>query len=154
MLTHAHHTGLTVSDLERSVAFYQALGLEIVMQQESERQYLRDILAMPDAHLKMAHLRLPGDGHVLELFEYVSPKGTLMKHRNCDPASAHLCFLVDDLDGTHAGLRPHLEELGGSFVSGPVLVDAGANKGGAALYLRDPDGFTVELFQRAPQAAA
>jgi hypothetical protein len=30
-----------------------------------------------------------------------------------------------------------------------VTVDAGANKGAKGLYLLDPDGITVELFQRA-----
>ena len=34
-----------------------------------------------------------------------------------------------------------------SFVSAPVEVDTGINRGGLALYLRDPDGITVELFQ-------
>ena len=34
-----------------------------------------------------------------------------------------------------------------SFVSPPVEVDTGVNRGGLALYLRDPDGITVELFQ-------
>ena len=39
-----------------------------------------------------------------------------------------------------------------SFVSPPVEVDTGINRGGLALYLRDPDGITVELFQ--PPAAS
>ena len=34
-----------------------------------------------------------------------------------------------------------------SFFSPPVEVDTGANKGGFALYLRDPDGIILELFQ-------
>jgi hypothetical protein len=34
-----------------------------------------------------------------------------------------------------------------SFVSPPVEVDTGINRGGFGLYLKDPDGITVELFQ-------
>ena len=34
-----------------------------------------------------------------------------------------------------------------SFVSPPVVVDTGVNAGGCALYLHDPDGIPVELFQ-------
>jgi hypothetical protein len=30
---------------------------------------------------------------------------------------------------------------------GPVPITAGINRGAQALYLRDPDGFTIELFQ-------
>ena len=61
--------------------------------------------------------------------------------------ASHLCFVVDDLAEVYAGLRERGVE---SFVSPPVEVDTGVNRGGAALYLRDPDGITVELFQPAP----
>jgi len=38
MITGVHHTCITVSDLDRSVAFYRdVLGLELVMTEESER---------------------------------------------------------------------------------------------------------------------
>ena len=35
---------------------------------------------------------------------------------------------------------------GGRPVSEPVYIDGGANAGGRAVYVRDPDGHTVELF--------
>jgi catechol 2,3-dioxygenase-like lactoylglutathione lyase family enzyme len=143
MLIGAHHTGLTVIDLERSIQFYTGLGLEVVMRQESAAQYLRDITGFPDALIKMAHLSVPGGGHRLELFEYVSPPGRPMRPRTCDPGSTHLCFLVDDLAATYQ----QLVDQGVRFVSGPITVNAGVNTGGRGLYLRDPDGFTVELFQ-------
>ena len=64
-----HHTGYTVSDLDRSVAFYRDLmGLEVIAQQEKQGGYLAAIVGYPDAHVKMAHLRAPASGHVLELF--------------------------------------------------------------------------------------
>ena len=34
-----------------------------------------------------------------------------------------------------------------TFVSPPVLVDTGINTGGYGIYLRDPDGILVEIFQ-------
>ena len=34
-----------------------------------------------------------------------------------------------------------------SFFSPPVEIDTGINTGGFALYLRDPDGIILELFQ-------
>ncbi len=34
-----------------------------------------------------------------------------------------------------------------TFVSPPVEVDTGINTGGYGLYLRDPDGILVEIFQ-------
>ena len=66
-----HHTGYTVSDLDRSLVFYRdILGCEVIATQEKEGGYLAAIVGYPDAHVRMAHLRVPGGGHVIELFEY------------------------------------------------------------------------------------
>ena len=32
-------------------------------------------------------------------------------------------------------------------VTDPVRIDSGINDGAAAVYVRDPDGYTIELFQ-------
>jgi catechol 2,3-dioxygenase-like lactoylglutathione lyase family enzyme len=48
----------------------------------------------------------------------------------------------DDLDA----LLERLVAAGGEAVSEPVVVDSGANAGSRAVYVRDPDGHTVELF--------
>ncbi len=142
-LTGVHHTSLTVADLERSVAFYTALGLEVVLRQTPGGTYLQRITGFPDARIKQAHLSLPGGGHRLELFEYVSPRGEPARSRNCDPGNTHLAFVVDDL----AALYEQLSVQGVEVVSPPITVDDGANAGAKALYLRDPDGFTIELFE-------
>ena len=70
-----HHTGYTVSDLERSLRFYRdLLGCEVIATQEKRGGYLAGIVGYPDAHVRMAHLRAPESDHVIELFEYVSPE--------------------------------------------------------------------------------
>jgi catechol 2,3-dioxygenase-like lactoylglutathione lyase family enzyme len=143
MLTGIDHTSLTVSDLERSIAFYTNLGLEVVLRQTPGGAYLQKITGFPDARIKQALLRLPGGGHKLELFEYISPLGQPIRSRNCDPGNTHLAFVVDNL----SVLYEELERQGVEFVSPPVTIDAGANAGAQGLYLRDPDGFTIELFQ-------
>ena len=143
MLTGIHHTSLTVSDLDRSIAVYTDLGLEVVLRQTPGGTYLQQITGFPDAHIKQAHLSLPGGGHRLELFEYVNPKGQPVRSRNCDPGNTHLAFLVDDIDGMYARLSAKGVEL----VSPPITIDDGVNVGAKGLYLRDPDGFTIELFE-------
>jgi catechol 2,3-dioxygenase-like lactoylglutathione lyase family enzyme len=145
-----HHTSLTVSDLERSVAFYTNLGLDLILRQTPGGTYLQQITGFPDAHIKQAHLSLPGGGHRLELFEYVSPQGQPVRSRNCDPGNTHLAFVVDDLDAVYE----RLARQGVEFVSPPVTIDAGANTGAKGLYLRDPDGFTIELFEPVKRDAA
>jgi catechol 2,3-dioxygenase-like lactoylglutathione lyase family enzyme len=141
-----HHTGYTVSDLDRSVAFYRDLmGLEVLAQQEKQGGYLAAIVGYPDAHVRMAHLRAPASGHVLELFEYIAPKGeTPERIEPRDVGTAHLCFLVDDLDAVYRRL---VDAGVDTFVSPPVLVDTGINTGGYGIYLRDPDGIVLEIFQ-------
>lgn len=147
-----HHTGYTVSDLDRSVAFYRdILGCEVVTTQEKEGGYLAAIVGYPDAHVKMAHLRLPGDGHVIELFQYVAPAGEHPPLEVRNVGASHLCFLVDDLPRVYEELRAKGVD---SFVSPPVEVDTGINTGGFGIYMRDPDGITIELFQPPARPAA
>ena len=52
--------------------------------------------------------------------------------------------VVDDLPATYERLIAAGVD---TFVSPPVLVDTGINTGGYGLYLRDPDGIVVEIFQ-------
>jgi catechol 2,3-dioxygenase-like lactoylglutathione lyase family enzyme len=143
--SHLHHTGFTVSDLDRSVTFYRdLLGCEVLATQEKQGGYLAAIVGYPDAHVRMAHLRLAGGEHVIELFEYLSPAGGRADVEPRNVGASHLCFIVADLQALYDSL---LERGVTSFVSPPIEVDTGINRGGLALYLRDPDGITVELFQ-------
>jgi catechol 2,3-dioxygenase-like lactoylglutathione lyase family enzyme len=140
-----HHTSFTVSDLDRSLEFYRdLLGCEVLATQEKEGGYLAAIVGDPSAHVRMAHLRVPGEEHVIELFQYVAPQGVRVDVRPWSVGASHICFIVDDLPAFY-------ERLVGqgvtSFVSAPIEIDTGINTGGYALYLRDPDGINVELFQ-------
>jgi catechol 2,3-dioxygenase-like lactoylglutathione lyase family enzyme len=146
-----HHTCYTVADLDRSLAFYRdLLGCEVLAEQEKEGGYLAAIVGYPDAHVRMAHLRAPGAEHVIELFEYLAPVGGRADVEPRNVGASHLCFIVADLRALYDSL---LARGVTSFVSPPIEVDTGINRGGLALYLRDPDGITVELFQPATSAA-
>jgi lactoylglutathione lyase len=142
-----HHTGLTVADLDRSLAFYRdLLGFEVVLEQEKEGGYLGAIVGHPDAHVRMAHVKLAGSDHRIELFQYLrpSPRARAERLEPWQIGPTHVCLVVDDLPALYDRLVAAGVE---SFLSPPVAVDSGANAGGLALYLRDPDGTLVELFQ-------
>jgi lactoylglutathione lyase len=140
-----HHTGFTVSSLDRALEFYcEVLGCQLVARQEVQGGYLAAIVGYPEAHVRAAHVRLPGGDHVIELFEYVAPIGSTPQLEPRNVGNAHLCFVVDDLAAVYERL---VETDACSFISAPVTIDAGFNTGGAGLYLRDPDGIVVELFQ-------
>lgn len=140
-----NHISLSVADIDRSVAFYHdVFGFEVVMRQEGDPAYLSPITGYPDVRIRQAQLQLP-DGVRFEIFEYQNPRGTPHDPETYHPLSTHICFEVDDLRGAYAKLQGYPDA---SFRSPPVEVTAGANRGGLCLYLRDPDGYTLELFQR------
>jgi catechol 2,3-dioxygenase-like lactoylglutathione lyase family enzyme len=154
MLEDAHHTGLTVSDIERSIAFYRdALGMTLVARQVGEAPYLATITGFPGVRLQMAFLKAtPTSAHVLELLEYTSHPGEATPRETNRPANAHFCLRV-------TGIQALYERLAGQgvrFISPPTAITHGVNAGAVGCYLRDPDGFTVELIQGAasPRAGA
>ena len=150
-LRSAHHTGFTVSDLERSLGFYQGLlGMTLVARQEGRRPYLAVITGFADLYLKTAFLKVtPESDHILELLEYSSHPGEPTARETNLPGNAHLCFRVGDIDG----LYRELSASGVKFIAPPETITSGVNQGGLGCYLRDPDGFTIELFQPAETRA-
>jgi catechol 2,3-dioxygenase-like lactoylglutathione lyase family enzyme len=144
-----HHTSFTVADLDLSVAFFRdRLGLELLFVREVRDDYFGRIVGLPGSVVRVALLRLPDSAHHVELFQYRHPPGQAQRPRPCDPGSTHLSFLVDDLPALYGQLAAQ----GVAFVSEPVLITAGPNRGGYGVYLHDPNGILVELFQPPGQA--
>jgi catechol 2,3-dioxygenase-like lactoylglutathione lyase family enzyme len=139
------HAGLTVRNLERSLAFYgDLLGMETVIEpQERRGGYFGAIVGYPNVHVRFAHVAFPGDDSRLELVEYVDPPARGDGGEPRDVGVTHVCLVVADVARVHERLRT----AGIEFYSRPVTVDEGPNAGGIGVYLRDPDGITVELFQ-------
>jgi glyoxylase I family protein len=149
-MTALHHTGLTVSDLDRALGFWcEALGGRLIFRQEREGGYFAAIVREPGARVMMAHLELEPGGHRVELFQFATPPAGSHRLRPADVGFAHICVATDDLDP----LLARLEAAGGERMSDPVEIDGGVNAGGRAVYVRDPDGHVVEVFQQRPAEA-
>ena len=145
-ITKGHHTGFTVSSLERSLAFYRdLLGLEVVFQWNPRAPYLGELVGYPDVDLHAAVLRIPGSDTFLELLEYRNIPRQAVDMANGNIGNGHIAFTVDDLESFHK----RLASAGVRSVSAPVTPTIGPNKGGRAVYMIDPDGFRVELIQTA-----
>ena len=139
-----HHVGLTVSDLDRSLKFYtEVLDCTVVFQQEKRGGYLAEIVGYPDADVRMAQIQPRANSPRIELFEYREPRSAPRDLEPRNVGNAHVCFIVEDL----AALYERLVEKGVDTLSPPVEIDTGVNRGGLGLYLRDPDGITLEMFQ-------
>ncbi len=145
-IRHFHHVGITVQSLERSLAFYRdLLGFEEVFAWQPRAEYLSQLVGYPDVELNVAFVALPGTDTRIELLEYTSVGAQPADVRNGNPGTGHVAFVVDDVDA----LFERLEAAGVSYVSVPVTPTIGANKGGRAVYMIDPDGFRVEFFKPA-----
>jgi catechol 2,3-dioxygenase-like lactoylglutathione lyase family enzyme len=142
-----HHTGLTIANLERSLRFWRdAMGMTVLFEQEKAGGYLEAIVAEAGTHVRMAHLAFGGQGPRIELFEYITPPAGRHISRPADVGFAHVCVACDDLDAR----LERLVAAGGTPLSAPAEIDTGVNRGGRGVYLRDPDGHMVELFERPP----
>jgi catechol 2,3-dioxygenase-like lactoylglutathione lyase family enzyme len=144
MIQGIHHTCITVSDLDRSVAFYRdLLGLELIMTEESERSGddRSKALGVPKAKVKLAILRA-GDARV-ELIEYVTAKGRPYDRGNNDAGTMHIAFQVHDIDAIYQLLVDH----GVRFTSPPATIPAGPMQGWRWTYFSDPDGVSLEIIQ-------
>lgn len=140
----ANHVGLTVSSLERSLAFYRdLLGFNVAYERgEVTAEYMPRLVGIPGARLKIAGLDIPGLH--LDLIEYIEPKGLAAAGVTADVGNVHVGFTVDDLWAAYRSLSA----VGVKFKSEPVSPTTGPNKGGWAIYFVDPDGTTLEMIQR------
>jgi lactoylglutathione lyase len=119
------HTCYRITEPDRSVAFYEALGFE-----ERGRMPIRD-------EATNIFMGLPGDADRLELtHNHETPAGGY----ELGTAYGHIAVTVDDLDST-------LERLAGQGIQ-PERPPYTVRDGGSRLcFVRDPDGYRVELIE-------
>lgn len=140
-----NHTSFTVSDLDRTCGFFvDALGFEVISRAPREPALIRQITGVEGADIEVAYVQ--GPGHRLELIQYKAPDDRkAVESRPCDTGFAHLAFDVTDVDAAIAasqvyGFRP---------INAPTPIDKGPNAGSRVVYLRDPDGVTIEYIEKA-----
>ena len=141
------HTGITVSNLERSLAFWRnVLGFEFSHAAHQKGELAREITGVEGAEIKLAVLRTPG-AHKIELLEYLAPANRKRANlRPCDVGSVHVALLVDDLDA----VLTRIAASGWKAAGQPQTLTRGPNAGKRVVYVRDPDGTTIELMQVPP----
>jgi len=140
----ADHTGITVSNLERSLAFWRdVLGFEFSHTAHQKGELAEEITGVEGAEIKLAVLKTPG-GHKIELLEYLAPADRKRTNlRPCDVGSAHVALHVDDLDA----ILDKITAAGGNAAGKPQTLTKGPNAGKRVVYVRDPDGTTIEFMQ-------
>jgi lactoylglutathione lyase len=120
------HTCYRITDIDRSVAFYRALGFE-----EVKRMPIRD-------EAINVFMTMPGDGD--------EPRLELTYNFGVDryelgTAYGHIAITAGNLDETLA----RLAGLGIEPERAPYRVSEGGSR---ICFVRDPDGYRVELIER------
>jgi len=140
------HVGLTVADTEEALRFYRdALGLRVVASDDRPGPSVSPVVGVEPERVLVTWLEVPGSDAQIEMFEYQGIERESAAARPCDIGYGHFCLYVDDLDGVYDRLR----ERGFSSIRPPYVVTDGLHAGAKAVYATSPDGYNVELYQRA-----
>jgi catechol 2,3-dioxygenase-like lactoylglutathione lyase family enzyme len=147
MITGIHHTSFTVSDMERSIAFYRdTLGMKVVWDSAQAGVQFKgpvadNITGCPGTEQRLVFLSI--NGSLLELVEYTPTGKPLGDNKAGDTGSAHLCFTTEDIQDLYqklstSGVRLHCTPQDVGF--------------GWVMYFRDPDGIILEAMEGEPPA--
>ena len=142
--------GLTVGDMDRSIAFYTSvLDFQKVSDDEVAGSAYEKLEGVFGARMRVVRLRL-GDEH-LQLTEYLAPRGrpAPVDSRSNDRWFQHIAIVVSDMDSAYARLRRNKVQHAST---GPQLLPKTIPHaaGIRAFYFRDPDGHPLELLQFPP----
>lgn len=139
-VTKVNHTGVSVRDMERSLAFYcGVLGLELVMDMDVSRHPgLDQVVGMVDTVGRV--VMLAAGESLVELWCYDNPQGRPLPgdYQPADRGVTHFALEVDDVDAMHA----HVVAAGFRAKSPPV--DLGLHK---TCYVHGPDDEIIELLE-------
>ena len=120
------HTCYRIGEIDRSVAFYEALGMEEIGRMPIREEAINVFMGFPD------------DGPRLELtYNHGVDSYELGTGYN------HIAITVEDLDTV-------LPQLAGQGIE-PEKPPYTVREGGSRLcFVRDPDGYRIELIERSP----
>ena len=140
--------GISVTDLDRSIAFYKGLpGFNVIIQEKHEdyNGLVDEVSGNEGTMVRSCLLSAKGKPNgMVELFEVLKPRGRSI------PFSANwgdfgylqICFSCDNI----SGIVSYGKESGIHFLCEPKLMETKApEKQGEFVYALDPDGIPIEF---------
>lgn len=138
------HVGITVSDLERSIEFYQDhLGFEVKRVMLENGEHIDNFSNLKDINVKTVKMSGKNNSGMIELLHYLSHSDLSGQNKDypiTNIGCSHFALTVDDLDSLYA----HLVTYGIVF-NYPVQTSPDGNV--KIAFCRDPDGTLIELVQ-------
>jgi len=134
------HTGIAVSDLKRSLHFYEdLLGLQKVKTMTESGKYLDKVLGFKG--VKVTTIKLSSDnGSLIELLYFFSPKSNSACNNLFNLGLTHIAFTVNDIEQEYK----KLSEAGIVFTTVPQFSPDGCAK---VAFCHGPDGEWLELVE-------
>ena len=134
------HASLAVSDLDAAIAFYTAaFGYEVLFR-DTQDEAIATLTGVRGLRCALAQLRHPGDGSVLELVRFDVPAGA-DDDGPVRVGHGHVAMRVERLEDALEAARALGARTLGAGVTFPT---------GRAIYVREPAGSVVELYEPAP----
>lgn len=154
--------GRSVSNLDRSIAFYEALGFQLdpaappVWRREEVFQRIDGIANARGVTTRMAKMYVnePAGGRfVIYLRELKGiPRRNLSHHTAWEPGASHFGLVVSDAQALWSRLEErgmlHALSWGGKLIAPP------GQKKGMIAYITDPDGIDIEIIDQRPASPA
>lgn len=149
MIQDIMHVGVTVSDMDRSIAFYRdVLGLQFQGELLMEGEATDKLFAAEGCRVRVAYLK--GEGTLqappVELIQMISPKSPAADKADLFKTSiSEICFETEDIEAEYVRLKAQGVEI----LSEPQTFDFTSSGFGKskAIYFKDPDGIILELMQ-------
>jgi catechol 2,3-dioxygenase-like lactoylglutathione lyase family enzyme len=134
------HIGVSVSDMDRAIRFFEALGASVTPPYLYDDPKIGKIVGIEGVRNKICLASLHGKH--FELLEYVEPVGRqAQNHRPCDPGHLHIALRVEDIEAMTDQMREHGFEPANEVQHNPCGSQRSAN------YCFGFDGLVVELIE-------
>jgi catechol 2,3-dioxygenase-like lactoylglutathione lyase family enzyme len=140
MIKRVNHTGISVSDMERSLGFYRdLLEMELIFDADvPANDPLSEVVGMKGAEGRVCWLRA-GDT-MIELWQWDSPAGRPLPedYIPADKGVTHYAFEVDDVDALCEKV------VAAGFHANTAPKDLGLHK---TTYIKGPDNEIIEILE-------
>ena len=142
VISFIHHTAFTVSNLERSIAFYRdILGMKVLWDSvQAGVKYKGPVsdktTGCPGTEQHLVYLGIGGS--ILELVEFTPMGKPLEDNKASDIGASHISFKTDDINALY-------EKLLANNVKVHCSPQAGISN--LVIYFRDPDGIILEAIE-------
>lgn len=145
MIERIFHFNINCTNLQKSVAFYQKLGFEVILDfgEGMESKEMAEAFGMEVADLKGVHLRIGDNTNAtrIDLLEFKNPPPTGEPYPHLyHTGIARMCLKTTDIEKDYQELKAKEIE----FISEPKLLPGTTVK---IVCFKDPDGTFIELLE-------